>query len=406
MNPICSKLNWKYQKHEYLIDYFILRNVPGFVLNADPGPLEGEIPVFTFHRAFPESFEEQCLYLAENGYRTICSDRFLSILKSKGSRIKNTVMLTFDDGLKHVWTVAYPLLKKYGLSAVCFLNPGCMATEDLPARPTLEEYWKGRASLEEILAMERGSGALANWKEVKIMHESGVVDFQSHTMYHSLVFTSHKIFDFIHPAYNTHYYGNTHVPIYQKDGKDVVSRPPIFGMPIYHSKPRMTAASRYFDDEDIRNRCIETVENGKGADFFKDKDWRRVLRKVVDDSRKKGKTNERYETPDERDHAIFDDLMTSRKVIEERLPGKKVTHLCYPWFEGANFAVSVSKRAGFEANYFGRIYGKPTNRPGDDPFRVVRLDPICIRRLPGAGRHTLGNVARKLFNQWWKKNRT
>ena len=131
----------------------------------------------------------------------------------------NLSSLTFDDGLKHVWTVAFPLLKKYGLKATCFLITGCIAENDHRVRPTLEEYWKGEATLKDVLCMAPTEEALATWNEIKIMHESGVIDFQSHTMYHSLVFTSDKVFDFVHPAYNPYFYGNIFIPIYSVDGE-------------------------------------------------------------------------------------------------------------------------------------------------------------------------------------------
>jgi hypothetical protein len=398
MNPISNKLSWKYQKNKHLVEALVLRNAPEFIYKVNPPEIDGEIPVFTFHVTTPEWFEEQCLYLAGNGYKTLSAEEFHHALSSTGRKIKNAILLTFDDGLKHVWTIAYPLLKKYNLKATCFLIPGCIPDNYWRVRPTLEEYWKGQASLGEIVSLGGEDPKLSTWEEIKIMHESGVIDFQSHTMYHSLVFTSNKIFDFIHPDYKRHFYGNIHVPLYRSNGKDIVSREPFFGMPIYFSKPRMSAERRYFDDQQIRNLCIERVDKEGGNEFFSRKNWRRVLDKIVSDYRKTSIVKERYETLEERDKTIFDELLKSKEAIEEKLQGKAVTHLCYPWYEAEDFAVRASVKAGFRVNYFGQIKGRPSNRIGADLLKVVRQEEIFLLRLPGAGRKRIIDIFKQLYD--------
>ncbi len=400
MNPINPKLIWKYQKHEQILHALLFRRSPDFVFKSNPSPLEGEIPVFVFHDAFPEEFEKQCLHLVRNGYQTISADRFQYEMQSKNN-IKKTVVLTFDDGLKHVWTVAYPILKKYGLQAICFLNPGCIRrSRDATIRPNLDNLWDGKASREAILSVDRGDSSLSNWKEIRVMHESGVIEFQSHTMYHDLVFTSPDVFDFCNPQYYCSPYGfsNIHIPVYRMNGQDVVSRNPLPGMPIYHSKPRMSAEKRFFADEEIRNLCVDFVEREGAEEFFKKKNWRKILRKLVRDRRRTGFVNERYESPMERDKSLLEDMLNSKSLIEEQLPGKKVTHLCYPWFEASPFAVQASKKAGYAVNYFGCLWGKATNRPGDDLYRTTRIGEEFLLRLPGIGRRSLRDTLhRKVF---------
>ena len=398
MNPICSGISWKYQKNQQFIETFLFRNAPEFVYKAKAPELEGEIPVFTFHMAHPDWFEAQCLHLAENQYKTLTADELLYSLASPGRQEKKSILLTFDDGLKHVWTIAFPLLKKYNLKATCFLIPGCIPQGNHRIRPTLEDYWRGEASIEEILTLGGGDPPLTTWEEIKVMHESGVIDFQSHTMYHSLVFTSNDVFDFVHPGYDSYFYGNIHVPLYTKSGKDVVTREAIEGMPIYFAKPRMSATRRYFDDEEIRNRGGDIVKNNGGEIFFTDKNWRRILRGEISVYRKGASVKERYEEPDERDRSIFEELSESKSMIEEKLPGKKVTHLCYPWYEAEDFAIRISREAGFETNFFGQVRGRPTNRPGDDPFRIVRVEGLFLQRLPGPKREGVREIMKKAFH--------
>jgi hypothetical protein len=395
MNPISGGLAWKFQKNRHLLAALLLRNAPRFVYQSHPEKLVGEIPVFTFHTALPDWFEEQCRHLAANGYRTLTADEFLAALDHPARCPERSVLLTFDDGIKHVWTVAYPLLKKYGLKATCFLIPGCIPPDDHRIRPTLEDFWRGQASQSDILSLRDGC-PLATWDEIRLMHASGVVDFQSHTLHHSLVFTSGDIFDFIHPHYDAHFYGNIHVPLYMEGGQEVYSRTPVLGMPIYRAAPRMSAARRFFDDETVRAACVARVAKEGPASFFARSGWRSILRALVREVRSTGGLRESYETAAERNRSIHAELVASREAIEARLPGKDVRHLCYPWYEAGDFAMEASRRAGFRANYFGQLPGRPSNRPGDDPYRIVRVEDVFLQRLPGQGRFGMADLLRKL----------
>jgi hypothetical protein len=169
-------------------------------------------------------------------------------------------------------------------------------------------------------------------------------------------------------------------------------------MPIYFAKPRMSATRRYFDDEGIRNRCIDIVKNNGAENFFAKRNWRRILCRAISKYRKSSSVEERYEKPDERNRVISKELRDSKSMIEEKLPGKKVSHLCYPWYEAEDFAIRISKEAGFETNFFGQLRGRPTNRPGDDPLRIVRVEGLFLQRLPGPNREDVREIMKKAFN--------
>ena len=397
MNPLGSRLYWFYQKNRHLINSLVLHRAPGFAYRARPCPIENDIPVFTFHVALPDWFDRQCRHLVESGYRTLTADEFSHALIRPEKVAGKPVYLTFDDGLKHVWTVAWPLLKKYGLHATCYLIPGCIPETDDRVRPTLDDVRQGTATVAEIMGIHRDEPALATWSEIKIMHESGVIDFQSHTMHHALVPVSGEIQDFVHPGYDPHFYGNIHIPLYTIDGKDVTSRKPLLGMPVYRSMPRMQAEARYFDDEALRMHCVEEVQRRGGRSFFEGRDWKSVMRGMVDGFRNTYPVKERYESPQERDTAISEELVRSREVIEERLPGKRVTQLCYPWYVASDHAISASRNAGYQVNLFGMRKGRYTNRPGQDPMGVVRLEDIFLLRLPGIYRDSIIQLLRRLY---------
>jgi hypothetical protein len=397
MTPTAGRLRWMFQKNRHILDSLLLRRAPEFVYRRSARPLRDEIPVFTFHTVVPEVFEAQCQFLARNGYRTLSAEEFHHRLTGQETNTEPAVLLTFDDGLKHVWSVAFPLLQKYGLQATCFLIPGCIPDEDDGVRSTLEDVWRGSAEEADVVAIRPDEPAVATWSEIRRMHESGGVDFHSHTMYHALVPASDRIVDFVGPEYDPYFYGNVHVPLYTRAGEDVTSRDPLPGLPIFYAEPRMQAARRFYPDEDLIEECTALASRSEPEVFFGRPDWRRQLQRVVERYASRMGSLGRFETPAERDRAVREELAASRHEIERRLPEGRVNHLCYPWYDAAAFAVTASREVGYDLNYFGLRRGRPTNRPGQDPFGVVRVEEIFLERLPGVGRKTLPDLFRQML---------
>ncbi|HOR06009.1 MAG TPA: polysaccharide deacetylase family protein [Candidatus Dojkabacteria bacterium] len=95
------------------------------------------VPIFMYHQigpppkgiskftaglyVTPEQFEEQMAYLVRNNYKTIGSLELYNLLKKGGNPSQKTVMLTFDDGTSGQYEYAFPILKKYGLTATFYV---------------------------------------------------------------------------------------------------------------------------------------------------------------------------------------------------------------------------------------------------------------------------------------------
>jgi hypothetical protein len=88
------------------------------------------------------------------------------------------------------------------------------------------------------------------------------------------------------------------------------------------------------------------------------------------------------------------DLEASRQRIVERLPGVQVEHLAFPQYLGTDAGVDTARRVGFRACYWGLIAGRPVNRRGESPYHVSRISDEFLRRLPGRGRISLGELVR------------
>ncbi len=227
-----------------------LKRYPRFV-RADVKVDALGIPVFTYHSiapgdtpdaVTPDAFDRQMRFLAENGYHTLHAADLQAHLVYGQPVPPRSVVLTFDDGRATLWTVAYPILQKYNLKAVSFIVPSTVSATGV--RPTLSDYEAGQpVSLPAILHADCSDRPAITWDEAKVMHASGLVDFQSHTLDHTLIYCTPEIIDFIHPTFRFGYH-NFGVPILRYEGEDRQhSRPPL-GTPVYRSQPRLSAARR------------------------------------------------------------------------------------------------------------------------------------------------------------------
>jgi peptidoglycan/xylan/chitin deacetylase (PgdA/CDA1 family) len=75
----------------------------------------------------PDVFERQIRLIVSQGYTTITPDGLINALSSHfsaGSLPRQPILLTFDDGYESFYTYAYPILKKYGLTATVFIPAG------------------------------------------------------------------------------------------------------------------------------------------------------------------------------------------------------------------------------------------------------------------------------------------
>jgi len=104
-----------------------------------------------------EDFRAQMKYLADNGYTTLSLAEFKNCLAQRSFPPKS-VLITFDDGYKTFYTLAYPILKEYRLKAAVF--PVVSFTPGLERRITWGEhlrFYHLRAMLEDSDLIDVGS---------------------------------------------------------------------------------------------------------------------------------------------------------------------------------------------------------------------------------------------------------
>lgn len=370
----------------------LLGRYPEFVTG---GPLpRGDVPVFVFHSLEPHSFARKLRHLAANGYATLSADEYFRVLMGAGRAPERAVLLTFDDGRGSIWTVAYPLLRRFGMKGLVFLVPGRLRSRKGPPEPTWAEVEAAQARAEAVLAREGGEGALLYWEEVEELSRSGLLDFESHTLSHARIHTAPQVVGFVTPDLRRGY-AAFDVPLVCAGDRDLVGEEVPLGAPVLRSQPRTSEALRFYEDPDLRRDFVRTVAENGGEAFFSRKGWEQTLRRLL----RRREIGGRLETPDEREAAIRTELAESKRLIEERT-GKPVHHLCYPWHTAGPTAQRLAREAGYRTAFCGKVGGVPLTRPGGDPHAVARIGEDYLELLPGRGREDLKTV---LYRKWSRR---
>lgn len=141
--------------------------------SINPGGINADgyqtIPVLCYHRfskvrssdkitVSEETFDRQMAYLKHNDYTVITLQQLDDFIESRRTPPKKSVLITIDDGVKGVKNIAYPILKKYGFSAVAFI---------------IADYVKTKPN-----------SVFLNWDELKELKNSGNFEIENHSASH------------------------------------------------------------------------------------------------------------------------------------------------------------------------------------------------------------------------------
>jgi len=136
---------------------------------------EANVPIIMYHLVTensryigkygirPSQLEEDLKYLRDNGYNTVVMQDLIDFVVDGKRLPANPVVLTFDDGNSSDYKYLFPLLKQYEMKAViCIIGSAVDKMTEEHAK-----YPKGRYPN-------------LNWAQVVEMHESGLLEVQSH----------------------------------------------------------------------------------------------------------------------------------------------------------------------------------------------------------------------------------
>jgi hypothetical protein len=325
------------------------------------------LPVFHFHEVTRNELEPKLRYLAENGYRTAVCDDIAAYVR--GDRHFDTphVALCFDDAWASLWTVAAPLLRQYGLTAITYAIPERIA-----------EASASRGTLDTSVSVHEGP-PFVTWPELRALHDSGVVDVQCHTDSHSMIFTSSGVSGFVTPGYASTPLLNR--PRLARSPALRFLQPEELGAPLYTARSRMSDGPRVVVPIDLHERCVDYVARAGGSTFFTRPDWRSELGHLAESA-----TPGAVENDVEHQRAIEAELDRGRAVLNERLRTNTVNHVCLPWGVSGRRSSTALVRLGYRSAFANRLRGLNAVRPGDDPHWLKRLPNRYIERLPGRAR--------------------
>lgn len=129
------------------------------------------IPILGYHRigqhrpdhvptVTAEAFGRQLSLLAKWRYKTISFSDLANCMERSEPAPKQSVIITFDDGYEETCSIAWPLLKRFGFSAIVFVTPTEVSTK-----------------------------GFATWQQLREMSQDGF-EIGSHTMHHSYIPTT------------------------------------------------------------------------------------------------------------------------------------------------------------------------------------------------------------------------
>ena len=146
--------------------------IGGFLLGADHAAAEAapKVPILLYHHLqdlpktagpllrrwtlSPRKLEDQLAWLTRHGFHTVTMAQLVGHLKHQLPLPFKPIVLTFDDGWRDHYEVAFPLLKKYHSTATFF-----------------------------IITEAVGHSAYVDWKQIQEMAAAGM-DIEAHSLTH------------------------------------------------------------------------------------------------------------------------------------------------------------------------------------------------------------------------------
>jgi len=124
----------------------------------------------------PKQFEQQMRFLRANGYVTLTLAECVSWLEGRRKVPVKSLCVTFDDGHRDNYYNAYPILRKYGITATIFICNEQIGKELWYSRKLRK--WERAYDEDDDLYFE-----FLTWRQIQEMDAAGI-SFQSHTCSH------------------------------------------------------------------------------------------------------------------------------------------------------------------------------------------------------------------------------
>ena len=309
----------------------------------------------------PECFADHCETLARSGWRGISLAEADAYFLHGENLPPKSCLITFDDGYLDNYVHAWPILQKYGHSAVIFAVANKMDTTDT-IRPTLADVWNKSIAPEALprvnapfVLHQNGyqvrTDPFFSWAEARKMEESGVIAVASHSYGHQGVFINDDYDGFFMPG---------------RKGRTFHDPEPFFwGLPRFVMGPGLLERAFVPDPElcETIRKLVPQDDAGAFA-FAKDTAGMEELKKLV----KRQTLLGRMETDEEMTNRMQRDIGDGKEHLEKAL-GHPVTSLCWPWGAYSALALEIGRKLGFKVFFTT----KPGANPPASPLAVCRF---------------------------------
>jgi len=137
------------------------------------------LTILTFHTldddsaviSFPPALFERLIAVLRSGYQVLPLEDAAARLRLGTALPERAVAITFDDGYRTVYDVAFPILRRHGMPATVFLTVGDPA----------EASWPGTSDPARLPTLM--GRPMLSWGEIREMQQGGI-RFGGHTLTH------------------------------------------------------------------------------------------------------------------------------------------------------------------------------------------------------------------------------
>ncbi|WP_299252856.1 polysaccharide deacetylase family protein [uncultured Cytophaga sp.] len=299
------------------------------------------VPIWLFHQVNDttsntksETLDAFFSFLSEKKYHTHTLKE-IDILFKAGKKLPGkSVVLTFDDGYYDNYGIVFPLLKKYNLKAIFFVNT--LFIKEKAERPLVQIQHSDALNAQLISNYFKGQDATSSqyisWEEINEMEASGLVDIQCHSHRHGMVFS------------NTDFKNSVSSNGVSSGDYFVLDGDPEEGFPLFKMRGELTAQGYKIDREGkvlfkeyaLKNNLQELSKKKRielGKQFFTETFIGTHIQKYTElqfEDRVKREMNE------------------NKSQIEAHIPNKKAIGFAWPYGHQSQISIPWMKSLGIQ----------------------------------------------------------
>jgi len=310
-------------------------------------------------------FDQQLSALERGGFRTVTWTEVMDHQKGLGILPRGRVLLTFDDGYADNWSIAAPILERYGMTGIVFVSGEFIEPGTAP-RSGLD-----RAGTNKLQGGREFRRGFLNEAEIAALARHGPLEIGSHAMTHTWYPASGKVNGFWCGDTDPYWMAWNVRPdakwayIQDPDWWRVVPR----GRPIFPARKAL-AGPRFFPDEDAMALVEAEASRHEGCDdgSLRERLWRFVQDRFMSTIPGHQESNTAYE------ERVYRELGDSKRLLE-RIAQRPVEFLCWPGGGVSATAGRIAAEVGYRAWTLpaSLLTDGHWNRPGDDPRQLRRI---------------------------------